>query len=68
MFFTAKTLHENQREEQAGFRAYFKNSRLTNRNRDNGKSEDFNLPFHVGLVDYSKAFDSVEHMEILEAM
>ena len=32
------------------------------------KCNEFNLPLCVGYIDYKKAFDSVEHFAIFEAL
>ncbi|KAJ4451546.1 hypothetical protein ANN_03012 [Periplaneta americana] len=55
--------------EQAGFRTSFSTTdHLQTINQLIEKSEEFNLPLYLGFVDYSKAFDSIEHRSILQAL
>ena len=32
------------------------------------KSNEYNLPLRIGFIDYDKAFDTVEHFAIFEAL
>ena len=32
------------------------------------KSSEYNLPLRIGFTDYKKAFDTVEHFAIFEAL
>ena len=32
------------------------------------KSEEYQLPLVIGFIDYEKAFDSIEHFSIFEAL
>ena len=64
-----RTLDENQPREQAGFRKGF--SATDHRqalNKIIEKSNEYNLPLCIGFVDNKKAFDTVEHFAIFEAL
>ena len=64
-----KILDENQPSEQAGFRAHFSTlDHLQAITQIMEKTEEYNLPLHMAFVDYSKAFDTVEHIEVLKAL
>ena len=66
-----KVLDENQPREQAGFRKkYFTVDHLQSLNQVIEKSEEYQLPLVIGLIDYDyeKAFDSIEHLSIFEAL
>ena len=64
-----KTLDENHPREQAGFRkGYSTTDHLQALNQIIEKSNEYNLPLCIGFIDYEKAFDTVEHFAILEAL
>ena len=64
-----KILDENQPREQAGFRKGFSTTdHLHALNQLIEKSNEYNLPLCLGFVDYEKAFDSVEHFAIFQAL
>ena len=64
-----KVLDENQPHEQAGFRKkYFTVDHLQALNQVIEKSEEYQLPPVIGFIDYEKAFDSIEHFSIFEAL
>ena len=64
-----RTLDENQPREQAGFRkGYSTTDRLQALDQIIEKSNEYNLPLCIGFIDYEKAFDTVEHFEIFEAL
>ena len=64
-----RTLDENQPREQAGFRkGYSTTDHLQALNQIIEKSNKYNLPLCIGFIDYEKAFDTVEHFAIFEAL
>ena len=64
-----KVLDENQPREQAGFRKKYSTAdHLQALNQVIEKSEEYQLPLVIGFIDYEKAFDSVEHFSIFEAL
>ena len=64
-----RTLDENQPREQAGFRkGYSTTDHLQALHQIIEKSNEYNLPLCIGFIDYEKAFDTVEHFAILEAL
>ena len=66
---TERTLDENQPREQAGFRkGYSTTDHLQALNQIIEKSNEYNLPLCIGFTDYEKAFDTVEHFAIFEAL
>ena len=64
-----RTLDENQPREQAGFRkGYSTTDHLQALNQIIEKSNEYNLPLCIGFIDYEKAFDTVEHFAVFEAL
>ena len=64
-----RTLDENQPREQAGFRRGFSTiDHLHAVNQLIEKCAEYKIPLVVGLVDYNKAFDSVEITDVIEAL
>ena len=64
-----RTLDENQPREQAGFRkGYSTTDHLQALNQIIEKSNEYNLPLCIGFIGYEKAFDTVEHFAIFEAL
>ena len=64
-----RTLDENQPREQAGFRRGFSTiDHLHAVNQLIEKCAEYKIPLVVGLVDYNKAFDSVEIPDVIEAL
>ena len=64
-----RTLDENQPREQAGFRRGFSMiDHLHAVNQLIEKCAVYKIPLDVGLVDYNKAFDSVEIPDVIEAL
>ena len=62
-------LDANQPREQAGFRKGFATTdHLHSINQVIEKSNEFNLPLCIAYIDYEKAFDSVEHDVIFQAL
>lgn len=62
-------LDENQPPEQAGFRSGFSTAdHLQALNQIIEKMEEFNLPLYIAFVDYKKAFDSLEHASVFQAL
>ncbi|XP_037780209.1 craniofacial development protein 2-like [Penaeus monodon] len=65
----AKTLDENQPREQAGFRKGFSTiDHLHSVNQLIEKCAEYRIPLVIGLVDYNKAFDSVEIPDVIDAL
>jgi hypothetical protein len=63
------TLDFNQPREQAGFRKGFSTTdHLQVVTQLIEKTNEYGLPLCLAFVDYEKAFDSVEHKKILEAL
>ena len=63
------TLDENQPREQAGFRAgYSTMDHLQAINQLIEKSNEYQLDLCLGFVDYQKAFDSIEHKDMFNAL
>ncbi|GFS08728.1 endonuclease-reverse transcriptase [Elysia marginata] len=64
-----RILDENQPREQAGFRkGYSTTDHIHTLNQVIEKSNEYNLTLCVGFIDYEKAFDSVEHFAIFDAL
>ena len=64
-----KQLDEHQPREQAGFRSgYSTTDHLQVLNQLIEKSNEYKEPLYIAFVDYEKAFDSVEHEDILNAL
>ncbi|GFS20104.1 endonuclease-reverse transcriptase [Elysia marginata] len=64
-----RILDENQPREQGGFRkGYSTTDHIHTLNQVIEKSNEYNLPLCVGCIDYEKAFDSVEHFAIFDAL
>ena len=64
-----EVLDRNQPREQAGFRKKISTTdHIYTLNQVIEKCNEFNLPLCVGYIDYEKAFDSVEHFAIFEAL
>ncbi len=64
-----RALDNNQPREQAGFRSgYSTTDHLHTINQVVEKCNEFRIPLCLAFVDYEKAFDSVEHVGIMEAM
>ena len=64
-----RTLDENQLRELAGFRKDYPISNyLQALNRIIEKSNEYNSQLCTGFTDYEKAFDTVEHVAIFEAL
>ena len=64
-----RTLDENQPREQAGFRNGFSTpEHLQALNQIIEKSNECSLPLCISFVDYEKAFGTVEHFAVLEAL
>ena len=62
-------LDENQPRKQAGFRKGFSTTdHLYVTNQIIEKSNEYNLPLCIGFIDYEKAFDSVEHIAMFNAL
>lgn len=64
-----KLLDENQTEEQAGFRpGYSTTDHLHTVNLLLEKSNEYNIPLYMAFIDYSLAFDSINHCYIWQAL
>lgn len=64
-----RTLDENQPREQAGFRSgYSTLDHIIVVKQIFEKSKEFNTPFYCCFIDYSKAFDSINHNDIWQAL
>jgi hypothetical protein len=64
-----KALDSNQAREQAGFRKGFSTTdHLQVVNQLVEKCNEYKLPLCIAFVDYEKAFDSVEHVHIMDAI
>ena len=64
-----RSLDENQPREQAGFRKGCSTTdHLQALNQLIEKSNEYNLPLCIGFIDYEKAFDTVEHFAVFEAL
>ena len=62
-------LDQNQPRDQAGFRRKFSTiDHIYTLNQIIEKTNEYNLPLCVGFINYEKAFDSVEHFAIFEAL
>ena len=60
---------ENQPRKQAGFRkGYSTTDHLQALNQIIETSNEYNLPVCIGFTDYEKAYDTVEHFAIFEAL
>jgi endonuclease/exonuclease/phosphatase family metal-dependent hydrolase len=63
------TLDISQPREQAGFRkGYSTTDHLQVITQVIEKTNEYEIPLCLGFVDYEKAFDSVEHIEIMKAI
>ena len=64
-----RTLDKNQPREQAGFqKGYSATDHLQALNQTIEKLNEYNLPQCIGFINYEKAFDTVEHFAIFEAL
>ncbi|GFR95949.1 RNA-directed DNA polymerase (Reverse transcriptase) domain containing protein [Elysia marginata] len=64
-----RILDENQPRDQAGFRKAFSTTdHMHTLSHIIEKSNEFNLQLCLGFIDYVKAFDSVEHFAIFDAL
>ena len=64
-----KTLDDQQSPDQAGFRSDFScDDNLFTITMVAEKCKEFNLPLWVAALDFRKAFDSIYHRSILEAL
>ena len=64
-----KTLGENQPREQAGFKSgYSKTDHTHVVNQLKEKCREYNIPHCIAIVDYEKAFDSVQTQAILSSL
>lgn len=64
-----KTLDENQPKEQAGFRSEFSTiDHIHTIKQVIQKCSEYNITFYLAFVDYNKAFDSLKHIKIWEAL
>ena len=64
-----KNLDEHQPTEQAGFqKGYSTSDHLQALNQIIEKSNEYNLLLSIGFTDCHKAFDTVEHFAICEAL
>lgn len=62
-------LDEQQPPEQAGFRTGFSTTdHLQTINQIIEKAQEFNIKLYIAFVDFTKAFDCVEHPFILQAL
>ena len=62
-------LDTNQPREQAGFRAGFSTTdHLQAINQLIEKANEYQLQLCLGFVDYQKAFDSIEHIYMFDAL
>lgn len=65
----SKKLQENQPCEQAGFRPTFSTTdHIHGLNQIIEKGHEYNIPLYIAFCDYSKAFDSLKHSYIWEAL
>ncbi|GBP46097.1 LINE-1 retrotransposable element ORF2 protein [Eumeta japonica] len=63
------TLDENQPKEQAGFRSKFSTiDHIHTLRQILQKYSEYNKTYHIGFVDFNKAFDTLEHDYIWDAM
>lgn len=64
-----KILDENQPKEQAGFRRDFSTiDHIHTIKQIIQKCNEYNITFYLTFVDYNKAFDSLKHVKIWEAL
>ena len=64
-----KTLDENQPPEQAGFRKSFSTTdHVQVMNELIERAVEYNFPLYIAFIDYSKAFDSIEHGALWNAL
>ncbi|GFS08727.1 endonuclease-reverse transcriptase [Elysia marginata] len=64
-----RILDENQPHDQAGFRKAFSTTdHMHTLSQIIEKSNECNLQICLGFIDYEKAFDSVEHFAIFDAL
>ena len=65
----ASTLDLHQPPEQAGFRPHFSTTdHLYTINQVIEKYNEFNKPLYLAFVDYAKAFDSIHHHSVINAL
>ncbi|CAG9793426.1 unnamed protein product [Diatraea saccharalis] len=65
----AKTIDESQPKEQAGFRAGFSTTdHIQTLDQIMEKYKEFSRNLYVAFIDYSKAFDSISHSAIWNAL
>ena len=64
-----RQLDENQARKQAGFRCgYSTTNHLKVMQKVDWKTCEYELPLCLAFVDYKKAFDLVEHTEVIKAL
>ena len=64
-----KQLDENQPQEQAGFRAGYRTSdHLHTLSQIIEKAKEYRFDICLGFVDYEKAFDSLDHQSLFNAL
>jgi Reverse transcriptase (RNA-dependent DNA polymerase). len=62
-------MDENQPSEQTGFRAgYSMIDHLQTVRQMIKKCQEFNINLYIAFIDYRKAFNSIEHFKVLEAL
>ena len=62
-------LDENQPREQAGFRAGFRTSdHLHTLSQVIEKAKEYRFNICLGFIDYEKAFNSLDHLSLLQAL
>ena len=65
----SKLMDENQPPEQAGFRAKFSTiDHIHTISQIIEKTQEFQLQIYMAFIDFRKAFDSVEHAKIIDAL
>lgn len=64
-----RTLDENQPKEQAGFRSGFSTlDHIHTIKQIIQKCNEYNINYYLSFIDYNKAFDSLKHQKIWEAL
>ena len=64
-----RELDENQPREQTGFRkGYSTIDHIHTLNPVLEKTNEYNIPLYIAFIDYEKAFDSIEHFAIFNAL
>ena len=64
-----KVLDESQTPDQAGFRSgYSTVDHLQTINQVIEKTDKFNIPLYLAFIDFKKAFDTVEHPSVIQAL